>query len=306
MKKFLALAFICLAMIPAVLMANGESETPASAVATGAVDDAVMSYFADMPSHIYKIGQADFVAKVNAGDDMVVLDIRQPDVYGEGHVRGAVNLPWGPTALPAALTSIPQDKEVFVYCYTGQTAGQAVMLFNAAGINARSVNLGWNFGISRTEGIEAVTETAANTLPAADFAVNPEIADAFTAYFAGLSDVSDTIWKNYKVSEANAKKILDAGETDVAFVSVRAAKDYAEGHIDGAMNVPWGKGMQDMFANLPADKTLIVYCYTGQTAGQTVAGLKLLGYDAVSLNGGMGMAANAPQGWSNQGLPVVQ
>ncbi|MCJ7688748.1 MAG: sulfurtransferase, partial [Clostridiaceae bacterium] len=40
------------------------------------------------------------------------------------------------------------------------------------------------------------------------------------------------------------------------------------------------------------------------TAGQTVAGLKMLGYDAVSLNGGMGTDSNAPSGWANKGFPV--
>ena len=49
-----------------------------------------------------------------------------------------------------------------------------------------------------------------------------------------------------------------------------------------------------------------MYCYTGQTAGQATAALRLLGYDAVSLNGGMGTAANAPSGWANKGFPVVK
>jgi len=61
-----------------------------------------------------------------------------------------------------------------------------------------------------------------------------------------------------------------------------------------------------MFSLLDPRKTLIVYCYTGQTAGQAVATLRMLGYDAVSLRGGMGTAANAPLGWSNQGYPVVK
>ena len=74
----------------------------------------------------------------------------------------------------------------------------------------------------------------------------------------------------------------------------------------GAVNIPFGKDMYSMFASLPADKKLIVYCYTGQTAGQTVAALRLLGYDAVSMNGGMGMPANAPLGWSAKGYPVVK
>jgi rhodanese-related sulfurtransferase len=53
------------------------------------------------------------------------------------------------------------------------------------------------------------------------------------------------------------------------------------------------------------DKTVVVYCYTGQTAGQAVAGMRLLGIDAVSLNGGAGMEANQPMGWVNKGYELV-
>jgi rhodanese-related sulfurtransferase len=64
--------------------------------------------------------------------------------------------------------------------------------------------------------------------------------------------------------------------------------------------------MEKDFTMLPMDKKVVVYCYSGQTAGQTVAALRLLGYDAVSLKGGMGVGSNDPLGWSNKGYPVVQ
>ena len=95
-------------------------------------------------------------------------------------------------------------------------------------------------------------------------------------------------------------------DDSVVFLSIRKAEDFAKGHIEGAINIPWGKGMQEQFSTLPKDKKIIVYCYTGQTANQTVAGLKLLGYDVVSLKGGMGMPSNAPNGWANKGFPIVQ
>jgi hypothetical protein len=33
--------------------------------------------------------------------------------------------------------------------------------------------------------------------------------------------------------------------------------------------------------------------------------MRLLGYDAVSLNGGSGMPSNVPQGWTNKEFPLV-
>jgi rhodanese-related sulfurtransferase len=282
--------------------ANNEKPVVAGTV----VEQGVMNYFANMPAHIYKIGQADFVDMVKAGEEMTVLDIRQPDAYAEGHIKGAVNVPWG-TAIAENLANIPNDKPVFVYCYSGQTAGQAVMTLNLAGFNARSVNLGWNFGISKVEGLEAATTTDVAEFMGAVTPIEPSVQEALTAYYAGLADVKDGNWKNYKVSEAHLNDSIAEGK-DFYILSVRSEKDYAAGHIPGANLIPWGAGMEKSFNTIPKDaKKVIVYCYTGQTAGQTTAGLRLLGYDAVSLNGGMGMEINAPLGWSNQdGYEIVQ
>lgn len=297
---------------PAVEEANmdvtNEAEQPAAeepaAVETNVVEEGVLAYFANMPEDVYKIGEKDFLAKVEAGDDMVILDIRSAEDYAKGHVKGAINVPWG-TAISDNITKIPQDKDVYIYCYTGQTAGQAVVTLNLAGINAKSVNLGWNLGISKAEGVEALTDTETYTLGTDTYEVDPAIVEALNAYYSGLADVESTIYKFYKISEDDLKALM-ASDEDFTILSVRKAEDFTKGHIEGAVNIPWGKGMEQQFSTLPKDKKIVVYCYTGQTAGQTVAGLRLLGYDAVSLNGGMGMPSNAPAGWSNKGYEVVQ
>jgi rhodanese-related sulfurtransferase/predicted small lipoprotein YifL len=273
-------------------------------VAGGVVEEGVNAYFANMPKHNYKISQKEFIDKVKANEDMVIVDIRTAEDYGKGHVKGAYNAPWGP-AIAENITKIAQDKEVFIYCYSGQTAGQAVMTLNLAGINARSVNLGFNFGISKVEGYEEVIEETVNELSKETYDVPEEVIIALTDYYNGLLDVKETKFKNYKISEDNLKAMIDGNE-DFYLLSIRGEKDYNEGHIEGAERISWGAGMETKFSNLPKDKKVVVYCYTGQTAGQTVAGLRLLGYDAVSLNGGLGMSINAPIGWSNKGYEVVK
>ena len=271
---------------------------------TDVVADAVNGYFANMPADVYKIPEKDFVEKVKANEDMFILDIRQADVYAKGHIKGAVNASWG-TAISDNLDKLPKDKAIMVYCYTGQTAGQTVALLNMAGFNAKSVNLGWDLGISKVDGVKDVTETKVNEFAKVEaLEIKPEIKTAVENYLKGLDTVKDTNFKNYKISEDDAKKLVDAKDSSVVFLSVRKAEDFAKGHIAGATNIAWGKGMQEKFSTLPKDKKIIVYCYTGQTAAQTVAGLKMLGYDAVSLNGGMGTAANAPAGWANKGFAV--
>lgn len=281
------------------------AETPAEAPAEAdVVGDLVNSYFANMPADIYKIPQADFVAEVAAGTEAFILDIRSAADYEAGHIKGAVNAPWGP-AIAENLKFIPADKTVYVYCYTGQTAGQAVNTLNVAGFDAKSVNLGWNMGISKVEGVADVTETTANAFPTAETAIDPAVQAAMDAYYTGLAAVKETKYANYKVSEDDLKAMVDAKDESIYIVDARKAEDYAKGHIAGAVNLPFGKGMEAGFAELPMDKTVVVYCYTGQTAGQAVAGMRLMGLDAVSLNGGAGMEANQPMGWVNKGYELI-
>lgn len=282
-----------------------QEDKPVTLEMSPAISEAVNAYFANMPADIYKIPEQDVVDKVKAGEDIFVLDIRQAKDYEAGHLKGAVNLPWG-TAISDNLDKLPADKMIAVYCYSGQTAGQTVALLNMAGYNAKSVNLGWNWGISKVEGVAEVTETTANELVAGVPAdTDPKVKEAIAAYYQGLADVKETTYANYKINEDDLKELVDAKDDSIAILSVRKAEDYAKGHIEGATNIPFGPGMESQFDTLPQGKKIVVYCYTGQTAGQTVAGLRLLGYDAVSLNAGMGTPATGEAGWANKGYPVV-
>lgn len=102
----------------------------------------------------------------------------------------------------------------------------------------------------------------------------------------------------YKIPEAELKKLVDSNKQDIYILDIRDAKDYAKGHIKGAHNIPF-KEVGKNLDNLPKDKTIIVYCYTGQTGGQTTAALNIAGFNARSLNGGMN------NGWLKAGYPVV-
>jgi len=288
-----------------VLMVGLLVSSPAMAV-SDEVEEAVNSYFANLPSDNAMIGQKAFVEKVKDGEDLFILDIRQPDVYKKGHVKGAVNLPWGSGEIADNLGKLPGDKTIYVYCYTGQTANQIVGLLNFAGFEAKSVKFGWNLGISKVDGYKDAVVTEASELGGeTPYDINSEIKTATVEYLKGLSEVSDTMFKNYKISEDMLNMLIDSDQ-EMTILSIRQPSDYSEGHIPGAINIAWGEGMQQYFNQLPKDEKIVVYCYTGQTAGQTVAGLRMLGYDAVSLNGGIGMPPNKPYGWTNKGYEVVQ
>ncbi len=86
---------------------------------------------------------------------------------------------------------------------------------------------------------------------------------------------------------------------DVLVLDIRSEADYNENHVPTAVHCPWSKvGEMIESDKLSKDQHIVVACYTGQTAGQTVGVLKSLGYKACSLKGGMN------NGWKKDGLPL--
>jgi rhodanese-related sulfurtransferase len=277
--------------------------SPASEPTVSPVTEAAMAYLADKAADNNMIAQAAFVEKVVNGEDLFVLDIRQADAYTAGHVTGAYNVPWG-SAIADSLDFLPDDQQVYVYCYSGQTAGQTVAALQVAGIDAKSVRYGFSLGISKVEGYEAIVDTTPVTFGASEgVKFNAEIKAAVADYFNAIG--SDELAPSNIVSSAKAKEMIDGSEGDLVVLSIRQADAYAAGHIAGAVNIPWAAGMQEQFSTLPTDQKILTYCYSGQTAGQTVAILRLLGYDAVSIKSGMGTGGTNGTGWGNEGFPVV-
>ncbi|MBE6907713.1 rhodanese-like domain-containing protein [Marasmitruncus massiliensis] len=283
------------------------SSEPASSDAgsegSDVVTAAAMGYFENFDKAKIMKSVSDFFAAIDAGEDMFVLDVRQPDAYAEGHIKGAVNMPFGP-AVAEGLSLIPDDKQVYVYCYTGQTASQVTALLNVAGKFAANVQLGFDNGISKAEGYEKYIDKEAVPVPTDTYDVDPAIQEAITKYFSDVEAAKGTAFANFNFKADSLKEVLDAEDDSYFVYSIRSAEDYAKGHIPTAVNNPFGQGMQAKFSELPTDKTIIVQCYTGQTSSQTTAILRLLGYNAYSLHGGMG-SAESGAGWLGAGYEVV-
>ena len=102
-------------------------ETMAGPANEDTVKEAAMAYFAEFPDDKHMIVVPDLFKKIDAGEDMFIIDIRRAEDYAQGHLKGAVNIPYGPE-VAEALDRIPDDTPVYVNCYTGQTSSQTVAL----------------------------------------------------------------------------------------------------------------------------------------------------------------------------------
>ncbi|SHG65669.1 3-mercaptopyruvate sulfurtransferase SseA, contains two rhodanese domains [Thermosyntropha lipolytica DSM 11003] len=109
-----------------------------------AIAQILKDYFANLPDNNNIIDPEELQKKIDASEDIMIVDIRAPEDYAEGHIKGAVNIPF--RKINEHFDEFAQDKPVYVYCYTGQTAGQAIAVLKTLGIDAYSVKGGFKLG----------------------------------------------------------------------------------------------------------------------------------------------------------------
>ena len=82
---------------------------------------------------VTNLGIDDFEAK--ACDPAVFLvDVRTPEEYAEGHLRGAANIDWNaPDFLDVFTSACPKETPVAVYCRTGRRSAEAAQKLAKAG-----------------------------------------------------------------------------------------------------------------------------------------------------------------------------
>ena len=69
----------------------------------------------------------------------VLLDVRSPQEYREGHIPGSKNVPLQRLG-DVSRVAPDQDAPLFVYCYSGSRSGQAVSVLGGMGYsNARNI-----------------------------------------------------------------------------------------------------------------------------------------------------------------------
>jgi phage shock protein E len=78
------------------------------------------------------------------------------------------------------------------------------------------------------------------------------------------------------ISPEEAQKLI--GQEGVYLIDVRTVEEYSEGHIPGSMNIPLDK-LESIQMIVPyADKTMIVYCRSGNRSAQAADLLESYGY----------------------------
>lgn len=105
------------------------------------------------------------------------------------------------------------------------------------------------------------------------------------------------------MSPSRFKALLDRhrGDADYVLLDVRTPREYANGHIRGALLINYyASDFVDRLTTLDRDKTYLVYCHSGARSDRTLAILKKLGFhQAYDMATGI-------VGWSRAHYPLVR
>ena len=77
--------------------------------------------------------------------NLVVVDVRKPVEYAEGHLRDSINIPLNEMADPGSMANIEDHHNLYIHCGSGYRSVIAASLLKRQGIhNLRHIAGGWN------------------------------------------------------------------------------------------------------------------------------------------------------------------
>ena len=75
------------------------------------------------PIQINQVSPQELKARLDNGDDLVVVDMRQSWEYQSGHIPGAIHM--FVNEIPARLNELPKDTDIVFQCWHGNTSQDA-------------------------------------------------------------------------------------------------------------------------------------------------------------------------------------
>lgn len=103
-----------------------------------------------MGPQVSQVSSHEVAERLEKGEAPVIVDVREPDEYAEGHIPGSRLIPLG--TLPERMGEIPSDREVVVVCRSGGRSTAACQHLQAAGYQVKNLTggmIGWRGPVER-------------------------------------------------------------------------------------------------------------------------------------------------------------
>lgn len=222
-----------------------------------------------------------------------VFDLRSASDFAAGHIKSAINV-----SLTNVINTAQSytDKPILVVCYTGQTAGLAVMALRLSGFSDATVLkfgfASWNpaFEGSWANNVGNIAdnnnEWIFNSSPTPSSYSEPTWTSSSTDGATILAErVSALLQNGFK--GVSSSDVL-SNPTSYPIYNYWDATTYTSiGHFDGAYQYNPISISGGQLSGMDPSKTNLVYCYTGLTSSMVTAWLNVLGYNAKSIKFGV-------------------
>ena len=229
----------------------------------------------------------------DATNDFYILDIRSATDFAAGHIKGAVNTTLaGVVAEATNAGTLP----ILIVCYTGQTASHACIALRLSGYPTAQTLIwgmsGWNVDFdswTASTGSIGVGNANWEAAPGA-IATNmefdlPVIETEETEGAAILAERVTAMLAGGFIGVTGADVLAAPADYFINnYWTVEDVEHY--GNIKGAYRILPLTVAGGEIKNLDPSKTVVPYCWTGQTSSMVTAYLNILGYDAYSLKFG--------------------
>ena len=182
---------------------------------------------------------------LNSDKDVLIIDVRSEYEYEKGHLLNAINLPYDDDDFKSELNEIIdyKDKTVLVYCRSGNRSEKAAV---------KLVDNGF-------KNVKNVTD--------------------------GVDEYDYKLVKVDNITGREAEKMIndDKHDKDLIILDVREPKDFNNGHLLNAINIP----IEDIDKRMDElrnykSKDIIVYCNTGRNSAEVAEKLVEHGFTDVT------------------------
>ena len=207
-----------------------------------AVIERLEEYNANLPAGYGNVSAADLVVELAENPDLIIVDVRQPEEYAEGHIEGAINIPI--RDLAKNLDLLPDlDAPIVVVCGSAWRSPIGMTSLQLLGYtNVRSMSGGmraWDEDGFAT--VTEPTEAEAGTAP-----IDPDVLAAVDAQLSSLPQGFGGI----KAEDLNVKLV----EAPPAMLIDVRTPEGGPGYIAGATHMPLQE-LMSFVDDLPQTRT---------------------------------------------------
>lgn len=238
--------------------------------------------------------------------DQYIIDIRSAEHFAQGHIAGAHQVNASDVLSYYEANNLSTKERVTIVCYSGQTAGWVTALLHMLEYdNVRSMSFGmssWNPTMAAmswaSDGKISNAKAALMTTVATPKAAAGDLPSLNTGKTEGSeilrARVEAVFADGFSPAAAMSNGPLFDSPTDYYIVNYWSIDHYNQLHIPGAIQYTpkVDLNLDTNLKTLPTNKTIAVYCYTGQTSAHIAAYLRVLGYDAKSVLYGVNQMAH--------------